>query len=804
MRHINALLKPRQDFGRSGIRAAQALVIALTVMVALFSAAQTVSADNQGNTDTAVGGCMQDMAGFGLNCTANDIEIANVTELEILDDGCAYPGDTVTFRAKFEVLLTAQARHDIGLWFAIDGDPNGDGAYTGTCLVGTPAYAPDLPWLDLDGTSDTFLNTNIVSNIQDTCGDIDDDHNPLYPVMTVTAECIAGPDGNLSLPACTSWKQPGDNDLCTGPLPEDLEGSVGDSSGVPPGAPSKCKCQPGFTVPIRVPAFIKVDKVTVDSNGNPLPNDPNKFAFIITGLDADLPDNFQLGDADPIHTSDPLDAIDQEGNPVGPYQVSETVPSGWELYSVVCTRDNATPYVKSDDVTFAYTNGADIQPLPGEVVACTFTDKKLACTLKLEKTVDNDDGGTLVVSDFPLFITGTDGSFAATSGAPVILEAGNYTASETQQSGYSASGWTGDCASDGKITLLPGDNKTCTITNEDKAAHLKLVKVVKNDNGGTAAPSDWTLSAASGPNEISGAGGVESDVDAGTYTLSEFGGSAGYTAGSWSCVGGTQSGDQITLGLGESATCTIINDDKAPGLTLLKTVINDNGGTAAPTDWTLTAVGYDPGSPDAGTYSLSESGPAGYTLKSLTCSNATGEVTSVTLGLGEDVTCTFVNDDNPPAVEPRTIGFWKNWNTCTGGNQNQTAAASGGPDAGRYLLDDLLSDPGYTIGILRLDGEDCVAAVNILDKRQIEGQKMASDAAYNLAAQLLAAKLNLSAGAETCQEAVEAVNAGQALLNSIKFDGTGNYLRPRDARYPAANQLAATLDTYNNGNLCTP
>jgi hypothetical protein len=84
---------------------------------------------------------------------------------------------------------------------------------------------------------------------------------------------------------------------------------------------------------------------------------------------------------------------------------------------------------------------------------------------------------------------------------------------------------------------------------------------------------------------------------------------------------------------------------------------------------------------------------------------------------------------------------------------------------------------------------------------------MANDAAYGLAAQLLAAQLNLSGGAETCQEVVDAVNAGQNLLAGIDFDGTGKYLRPNGntaGLYNDANDLAYTLDTYNNGNLCTP
>jgi hypothetical protein len=124
--------------------------------------------DGSGNTETAVDGCMQDVydqfgQGGGLNCTANDVQVASVTNINIIDDGCAFPGDTVTFDFTAQVVLTAQARHDVGIYFATDGDPNGDGAYVGTCSISTPAYAgtftrPDdlsTGWfVDLDGTGD--------------------------------------------------------------------------------------------------------------------------------------------------------------------------------------------------------------------------------------------------------------------------------------------------------------------------------------------------------------------------------------------------------------------------------------------------------------------------------------------------------------------------------------------------------------------------------------------------------------------------------------------------------------------------
>jgi len=59
-------------------------------------------------------------------------------------------------------------------------------------------------------------------------------------------------------------------------------------------------------------------------------------------------------------------------------------------------------------------------------------------------------------------------------------------------------------------------------------------------------------------------------VSAGSYALTEQT-LAGYTASSWSCSGGTQTGASIALALGGSATCTINNNDNAPALSITKT-----------------------------------------------------------------------------------------------------------------------------------------------------------------------------------------------------------------------------------------
>ena len=132
----------RRNQASCGSSLAKFLLGALLASMALILIPRPVAADSLGNADIQSDiGCMQDVAGFGLNCTANDVQLAKALNIVILDDGCAFPGDSVTFTADFEVLLTAQARHDIGIWFAQDGDPNGDGAITGTCTAATPAVA---------------------------------------------------------------------------------------------------------------------------------------------------------------------------------------------------------------------------------------------------------------------------------------------------------------------------------------------------------------------------------------------------------------------------------------------------------------------------------------------------------------------------------------------------------------------------------------------------------------------------------------------------------------------------------------
>lgn len=219
---------------------------------------------------------------------------------------------------------------------------------------------------------------------------------------------------------------------------------------------------------------------------------------------------------------------------------------------------------------------------------------------------------------------------------------------------------------------IPGAVSVCT---PGDATTLVLVKEVTNDDGGDAQASAWTL-AATGPSSFSGNGpNVTSPGNflPGSYNLSESGGPEGYTSGAWECVGGTQDdADSITLGSGETATCTITNDDEAPSLTLVKEVTNNDGGTELPSAWTLTATGpasFSGSGPSvssglgfkAGSYDLSESGPGGYSASVWVCSGGTqNDADTITLGPGETASCTITNDDIPDDGSIFANGFESN------------------------------------------------------------------------------------------------------------------------------------------------
>ena len=172
-----------------------------------------------------------------------------------------------------------------------------------------------------------------------------------------------------------------------------------------------------------------------------------------------------------------------------------------------------------------------------------------------------------------------------------------------------------------------------------------------------------------------------------------------------------------------------------------------------------------------------------------------------------------VDNVPPPGGEARTPGYWKNWSTCSGGNQQYTADANSedlngdgvidGDEriaAGFPLIDDVLPQ---SLGTLEIDTcEEAVAIFNYTEIGVSKPKKYAWDGAYKLARALLAYKANTAAHAATCAEAEIAAAAGDTLLADIDFAADGSYLKSNHSRFLEAVALAGTLDAYNNNTLC--
>jgi len=194
----------------------------------------------------------------------------------------------------------------------------------------------------------------------------------------------------------------------------------------------------------------------------------------------------------------------------------------------------------------------------------------------------------------------------------------------------------------------------------------------------------------------------------------------------------SQSGNTETINLkeGEDVTCTFTNTEDAEKtrgkLIVIKHVINDNGGNAIASNWTMDVTGtptsHNAGVESPGTphflkpdtaYSVSESGgPTGYSATySTDCTSTTG------IPAGETRTCTVTNDDNAPSLTLDKITNYTHGGTAPESTWTLTAdggtagtlfgpGASGSTDvvsgvsfkAGTYTLSESAAPAGYTNG----------------------------------------------------------------------------------------------------------
>jgi hypothetical protein len=379
-------------------------------------------------------------------------------------------------------------------------------------------------------------------------------------------------------------------------------------------------------------------KVTIVKEVIPLANTSPEW-FYFTGSFGP----FQLRDyTDPTEKEITFTVLD-----FGQKTITETVPTGWDLKTISCVQSVVGA---EGSVISVVPPSAVIDVQEASMWTCTFNNELQLGSLTLRKTVDNTNGGTLTKADFPVYI----GSDLKAWDTKYDLLAGSYTVSETSQPGYTASVWGGDCAADGTVIIEPGVDKECTITNTAQPAYVTLTKVVTNNSGGSAMPNDFNLRLKPTVGaDIPMLSGVQLQVMPGTYQALED------LVSGYAFVGFTGDCDTngyITVGLGQSKSCTLTNDDIQSYVTVNKVVQNNYGGTAGVNDFQLKvgATGVNSGQAlpvNPGTYVISETLVAGYEFVSISgnCYMDSGTI-KVDVALGQSRTCTITNRDIQPKL----------------------------------------------------------------------------------------------------------------------------------------------------------
>jgi hypothetical protein len=200
-----------------------------------------------------------------LTCTAQDVTLSEATNINIITGGTCdattgvckcFAGQDVTFTADFKMVLTADTRYDVGFYIATDGDPNANGAITGQCTATASLVGNSSNFINLDAAPDVCGD---ITGPLGTTGTTPTDNNPLFVTATISTKCPTGANEQLLLPFCTTWRQPGSNQVCLG------TGNGTTTNDVFPGSPSKCNCGT-----LAIDIFSEPAKLTVTKDAAPV------------------------------------------------------------------------------------------------------------------------------------------------------------------------------------------------------------------------------------------------------------------------------------------------------------------------------------------------------------------------------------------------------------------------------------------------------------------------------------------------------------------------------------------------------
>ncbi|MDO8614304.1 MAG: hypothetical protein Q7T33_01030 [Dehalococcoidia bacterium] len=393
-----------------------------------------------------------------------------------------------------------------------------------------------------------------------------------------------------------------------------------------------------------------------------VPDDAQDFSFSGTCFAA-----FSLDD----DTNGTLSNTKTAGHAPGSCTVIEDAPAaGWNLTALVCT--DPTP----NSTVNIGTRTASIDLAAGETVSCTFTNTKDG-TITIIKDAVPDDAQDFAFSGTCFSPFSLDDDTNATllntkttghaPGACTVIEDApaatwNLTALVCTDPTSNSTGTVGTRTA--SIDLAPGETVSCTFTNTKVPTGTGTFIVHKDFSDSNTATVSISVTCVGGATPaVSPLPASDNPDTPAVFTINAVPGGGttctatetvptGYTASQAACAG-------VAIPASGTASCTITNNvSVGPQVTVIKHVVNDNGGTALASAFTMTVT--CPGAPapfpgaeapgttvgcNAGAYSVSESGPAGYTQ-----SNSSG--CSGTLAGSQGAICIITNNDDPQSSTP--------------------------------------------------------------------------------------------------------------------------------------------------------
>ncbi len=576
----------------------------------------------------------------GLNCTANDVEVARVQVLNNVTTCRA--GELVNLDLRAFLHVNAQDRHDVGIFLAKDGKnpvfPSASGGSASCGVFGLP-QAP-APYANLDGNA---------------CGDFDRDGLPQGTEISLDlglleVTCKADAQGYLDIPTVISWATGGTATSCQAPM----------AAWVAPETKSKCEAGIAARIEVQVLGRIVVTKQT----------DPDaaagSFSYSAGGPGV-TPTSFSLSDGQSqTVTTAPLSPTPQT------YVITEQQLGGWtpgaEIVCVDIDGDIA-PFVTVDNANRTVT--AHMTASFSQAF-CTFTNRKQG-SITVNKTAVGGDGTfafstSAGIAPFSIITSGGAGQSVITG-----LAAGTYTITEAVPAGWNLTALTcTDPTTDttfdlatgaATIHLASGESVVCNYT-DTRQGSITVVKSTAGGNGTFSFTGPTTPASPGGTFQITASGGtgqvVLTGLPPGTYNVTEAV-PAGWDLTNIDCVdpsGGTSKNATtaiVGLAAGENVTCTFV-DTKRGAIIVQKVTQGPDGqfdftGSQA---FSITTTGGNGQNTAAyasvapGNYTITETVPAGWQLTSLSCSDGSptdlgAKTASVGVSAGEIVTCTFTD-----------------------------------------------------------------------------------------------------------------------------------------------------------------